>query len=68
MNYNDFLETVKVVESDGYKYSYNENLGTHDFSNDDEIISIYDYINEDEDATDYDKVIAAIKKEFSYLF
>ena len=68
MSYNDFLEVVKVVENDGYKYSYNENLGTHDFSGNDEVISIYDDINEAGYATDYGKVIAAVKKEFSYLF
>ena len=54
-------QIIDVIVNNGYTFSYNETLGNFEFSNNDEVISIYDTGNE--------KVtIFEIKKQFSFLF
>lgn len=54
-------QVINVIVNNGYTFSYNETLGNFEFSNNDEVISIYDTGNE--------KVtIFEIKKQFDFLF
>lgn len=54
-------QIIDVIVNNGYTFSYNETLGNFEFSNNNEIISIYDTGNE--------KVtISEIKKQFDFLF
>lgn len=54
-------QVIDLIVNNGYTFSYNETLGNFEFSNNDEIISIYDTGNE--------KVtISEIKKQFDFLF
>lgn len=52
---------IEIIENDGYKYSYNETSGDHEFGNEEETISVYD-------DGDTEKTIVKIKEAFSYLF
>ena len=54
-------QIIDVIVNNGYTFSYNETLGNFEFSNNDEVISIYDTGNEK-------TAIFEIKKQFSYLF
>lgn len=54
-------QIIDVIVNNGYEFSYNETLGNFEFSNNDEVISIYDTGNEK-------ATISEIKKQFSYLF
>lgn len=54
-------QIIDVIVNNGYTFSHNETLGNFEFSNNDEVISIYDTGNE--------KVtISEIKKQFDFLF
>ena len=54
-------QVIDIIVNNGYTFSYNETLGNFEFSDNDEVISIYDTGNE--------KVtISEIKKQFSFLF
>ena len=54
-------QVIDLIVNNGYTFSYNETLSNFEFSNNDEIISIYDTGNE--------KVtISEIKKQFDFLF
>lgn len=39
-------QIIDVIVNNGYTFSYNETLGNFEFSNNDEVISIYDTGNE----------------------
>ena len=54
-------QVIDVIVNNGYTFSYNETLGNFEFSNNDEVISIYDTRNEK-------ATIFEIKKQFSFLF
>lgn len=54
-------QVIEVIVNNGYAFSYNETLGNFEFSNNDEVISIYDTGNEK-------ATISEIKKQFNYLF
>jgi hypothetical protein len=54
-------QIIDVIVNNGYEFSYNETLGNFEFSNNDEVISIYDTGNEK-------TTISEIKKQFSFLF
>ena len=54
-------QIIDVIVNNGYEFSYNETLGNFEFSNNDEVISIYDTGNEK-------ATISEIKKQFSFLF
>lgn len=54
-------QIIDVIVNNGYTFSYNETLGNFEFSNNNEVISIYDTGNEK-------ATISEIKKQFSYLF
>lgn len=54
-------QIIDVIVNNGYEFSYNETLGNFEFSNNDEVISIYDTGNEK-------ATISEIKKQFDFLF
>ena len=54
-------QIIDVIVNNGYTFSYNETLGNFEFSDDDEVISIYDTGNEK-------ATISEIKKQFDFLF
>lgn len=54
-------QIIDVIINNGYEFSYNETLSNFEFSNNDEVISIYDTGNEK-------TTISEIKKQFSFLF
>lgn len=54
-------QIIDIIVNNGYEFSYNETLGNFEFSNNDEVISIYDTVNEK-------TTISEIKKQFSFLF
>lgn len=54
-------QIISIVINNGYGFSYNETLGNFEFSNNNEVISIYDTGNEK-------ATISKIKKQFSFLF
>ena len=54
-------QIIDVIVNNGYEFSYNETLGNFEFSNNNEVISIYDTGNEK-------ATISEIKKQFSFLF
>lgn len=54
-------QVIDVIVNNGYTFSYSETLGNFEFSNNDEVISIYDTGNEK-------ATISEIKKQFSFLF
>lgn len=54
-------QVIEVIVNNGYTFSYNETLGNFEFSNNDEVISIYYTGNEK-------ATISEIKKQFSFLF
>lgn len=54
-------QIIDVIVNNDYTFSYNETLGNFEFSNNDEVISIYDTGNEK-------ATIFEIKKQFDFLF
>ena len=54
-------QIIDVIVNNDYTFSYNETLGNFEFSNNDEVISIYDTGNEK-------ATISEIKKQFDFLF
>jgi hypothetical protein len=64
----DFKTMVKLVELEGYEYSYNSNLGEHDFKDTaaGEIVSIKDYEGK-EGGSDWDKICEAISEWFGEI-
>lgn len=54
-------QVIDLIVNNGYTFSYNETLSNFEFSNNDEVISIYDTGNEK-------TTISEIKKQFSFLF
>ena len=54
-------QIIKVVVNSGYKYFYNEALGNFEFSNSNEVISVYD-------TGDAEVTASEIKDKFSFLF
>ena len=54
-------QIINVIVNNDYTFSYNETLGNFEFSNNDEVISIYDTGNEK-------ATIFEIKKQFDFLF
>ena len=52
-------QIIDVIVNNGYTFSHNETLGNFEFSNNDEVISIYDTGNEK-------ATISEIKKQFRF--